>query len=110
MAQSEPIHTKFPQPVEDFPTLARTAREEDEELSGLLIRDLHLEKEDLSGLVLQDVVFDHCRLPGCDWFGTSFSDVTFHTCDPSGGNFENRYWLRFLFQPLYFYRRGISAV
>ena len=76
MAQSEPIHTKFPQPVEDFPTLARTAREEDEELSGLLIRDLHLEKEDLSGLVLQDVVFDHCRLPGCDWFGTSFSDVT----------------------------------
>ena len=95
MAQSEPIRTKFPQPVEDFPTLARTAREEDEELSGLLIRDLHLEKEDLSGLVLQDVVFDHCRLPGCDWFGTSFSDVTFHTCDLSGGNFENSYWLRF---------------
>ena len=94
MAQSEPIHTKFPQPVDDFPALARRAREEDEELSGLLIRDLQLEREDLSGLVLQDVVFDHCRLPDCDWFGTSFSDVTFHTCDLSGGNFENSYWLR----------------
>ena len=95
MAQSEPIHTKFPQPVDDFPALARRAREEDEELSGLLIRDLQLEREDLSGLVLQDVDFDHCRLPDCDWFGTSFSDVTFHTCDLSGGNFENSYWLRF---------------
>ena len=85
----------LPQPVEHFPALALEAREEEVPLTGLLVRDQDLTGADLSGLELRSVTFEHCRFPGCDWWGASFTDVSFHTCDLSGGRFDGSWWLRF---------------
>ena len=85
----------LPQPVEHFPALALEAREEEVPLTGLLVRDQDLTGADLSGLELRSVTFEHCRFPGCDWWGASFTDVSFHTCDLSGGRIDGSWWLRF---------------
>lgn len=95
MTDPHPKHAELPQAVDDFLSLSRQAQDDEEELSGLLVRGAVLEGEDLTGLTLRDVTFDHCRFPGCDWLGASFTDVTFHTCDLTGGNLDRTFWLRF---------------
>ena len=92
---SMPGDKTLPQPVEHFPALALEAREEEVPLTGLLVRDQDLTGADLSGLELRSVTFEHCRFPGCDWWGASFTDVSSHTCDLSGGRRVGPWWPRF---------------
>lgn len=76
--------------LEDVDELYRRKDQEDA-VSDVLIRNLHVTEEDLSHMRFSAVIFENCIFQDCSFEKGEFTDVAFRACDISNCNFEDSY-------------------
>ena len=78
----------------DFALLLAEARQEEQDLELLHIKNAVIAGADLSGLNFQGILLENCRLLECQAERTAFVDVIFRCCDLSNTNFGSSYFHR----------------
>lgn len=86
------IYTELPE-VRDTAYLM-SAREEEETVAHLCLRELVLSETALDGLSFHGVVLEGCRFISCSLEKADFIDVRFHNCDFSNCAFHESYFSR----------------
>ncbi len=70
------------------------AKEEEEELTGLLLRGIQAAGCDFSGIRLKGVVLENCRFSSCRFSAGSLTDLRVRACDFSYCDFTAAYFSR----------------
>ncbi|MBE7719993.1 pentapeptide repeat-containing protein [Lacrimispora indolis] len=79
--------------LEDMEELSRR-KDQEEAVTDVLIRNLHIAEEDLSRMRFSAVIFENCIFQDCTFEKGEFTDVVFRACDISNCNFEDSYFNR----------------
>lgn len=69
-------------------------KENEERITGMVLKGSEAEAEDFSGLVVSGVRFENCRFWNCVFEKAEFQDVIFESCDFSGCDFADSYFNR----------------
>lgn len=80
-------------PVENGEGL-KERKEEEETVSGVLIKNVFLEEADLSQMRFSSVIFEGCSFQECCFDKGEFTDVRFRFCDISNCSFLDSYMNR----------------
>lgn len=79
--------------LEDIDELSRRKNQE-EAVTDVYIRNLHVTGEDFSHMRFSAVIFENCIFQDCTFEKGEFTDVVFRACDISNCNFEDSYFNR----------------
>ena len=81
-------------PVESLREMIAEAKQEEADLTGMLIRDATIDGEDLGKIYFRNSRFENCRFLGCSFDKGGFLDVEMKQCDLSNSSFSDSYFHR----------------
>lgn len=92
---------KLPERLEetqDILLALRQARQDDADITDLLVRGAKVQEGDFSRVDFSRVRFESCQFIGCDFTKSGFYDTLFLNCDLSASRFGEGYFCRCAFQ------------